>query len=110
MVLIQSIPFNRAYFICVHVRSLKNNKNWQEKLKVKKKKRSENCCFLPIKSSEPKKKDHKFIFIFLLLKKIYNKKSIKHTMGRRINRVTEIKYPSRVEGWLDVCGKFLLLS
>lgn len=27
-------------------------------------------------------------------------------MGRRLNRVCEIKYPSRVEGWLDVCGKF----
>lgn len=27
-------------------------------------------------------------------------------MGRRINRICEIKYPSRVEGWLDVCGKY----
>ncbi|XP_031621273.1 probable Ras GTPase-activating protein isoform X3 [Contarinia nasturtii] len=24
-------------------------------------------------------------------------------MGRRVNRICEIKYPSRVEGWLDVC-------
>lgn len=29
-------------------------------------------------------------------------------MGRRsFSRVCEIKYPSRVEGWLDICGKWL---
>lgn len=29
-------------------------------------------------------------------------------MGRRtyFNRATEINYPSRVEGWLDVCGEY----
>lgn len=28
-------------------------------------------------------------------------------MGRRsFSRNHEIKYPSRVEGWLDVCGKY----
>ena len=32
-------------------------------------------------------------------------------MGRRtyFNRATDISYPSRVEGWLDVCGEFILI-
>ena len=32
-------------------------------------------------------------------------------MGRRpFNRVAEINYPSRIEGWLDVCGKFNIFT
>jgi hypothetical protein len=32
-------------------------------------------------------------------------------MGRRsVNNVTEIKYPSRVEGWIEVCGEFKFVT
>lgn len=35
-----------------------------------------------------------------------NNKHCSHKMGRRsFNRVCAINYPSRVEGWLDVCGE-----
>lgn len=43
---------------------------------------------------------------FLSLKKNISKLNT-NKMGRRsFSRICEIKYPSRVEGWLDICGKW----
>lgn len=48
---------------------------------------------------------------FELRSKNSESKILEQKMGRRtINRICEIKYPSRVEGWLDVCGKFMFTS